>query len=505
MTMMSVCSTTSRLSGEASTSMGKQVAGRRLANRSSSLRRPRRPRSGRFSWGRLSHLGPPTEPNRMASLRSQRARVAGGRGSPVPSIAAPPMRAGSNSKATPVARPTTSSTLRASGVTSCPMPSPPRIAILCVAIRQASGSCLLSPPCARSRALLRHLHLLRAQAHPHEAPRAAQQVEGEEDEEEPLRMGGDNEHAENHEHQHLGGPAAREVDLLEAVVAKGRDHEEGDDHRAHRDGRGQPAGHHHPLQEEGGRSDDARGGGGGQSHEVPAIRHTLIDVEAGETQGAADHEEEGAEPGDPSRLGEGQRVQHEGGRHAEGHRVGQRVELHAELGGGPGEASDLAVEDVQDHAHEHRHRPLYEAGLRGQHDGEETAEQISGGKQAREEEDAATRMLAQLLPPATTRMPGPLPTRMPTSHRSTPMTVSPPLTRSPTFTRISADRGTSRSVRDPKRISPKRSPAASLSPRSTRQTMRRASTPAICFTLTRAPSPWSATVHRSFSSDASSL
>src|SRR5215468_1242556 len=414
----------------------------------------------------------------MASLRSQRARVAGGRGSPVPSIAAPPMRAGSNSKATPVARPTTSTTLRASGVTSCPMPSPPRIAILCVAIRQASGSCLLSPPCARSRALLRHLHLLRAQAHPHEAPRAAQQVEGEEDEEEPLRMGGDNEHAENHEHQHLGGPAAREVDLLEAVVAKGRDHEEGD---------------------------DARGGGGGQSHEVPAIRHTLIDVEAGETQGAADHEEEGAEPGDPSRLGEGQRVQHEGGRHAEGHRVGQRVELHAELGGGPGEASDLAVEDVQDHAHEHRHRPLYEAGLRGQHDGEETAEQISGGKQAREEEDAATRMLAQLLPPATTRMPGPLPTRMPTSHRSTPMTVSPPLTRSPTFTRISADRGTSRSVRDPKRISPKRSPAASLSPRSTRQTMRRASTPAICFTLTRAPSPWSATVHRSFSSDASSL
>src|SRR5499427_8832043 len=384
----------------------------------------------------------------MASLRSQRARVAGGRGSPVPSIAAPPMRAGSNSKATPVARPTTSSTLRASGVTSCPMPSPPRIAILCVAIRQASGSCLLSPPCARSRALLRHLHLLRAQAHPHEAPRAAQQVEGEEDEEEPLRMGGDNEHAENHEHQHLGGPAAREVDLLEAVVAKGRDHEEGDDHRAHRDVRGQPAGHHHPLQEEGGRSDDARGGGGGQSHEVPAIRHTLIDVEAGETQGAADHEEEGAEPGDPSRLG---------------------------------------------------------AGQRGQHDGEETAEQISGGKQAREEEDAATRMLAQLLPPATTRMPGPLPTRMPTSHRSTPMTVSPPLTRSPTFTRISADRGTSRSVRDPKRISPKRSPAASLSPRSTRQTMRRASTPAICFTLTRAPSPWSATVHRSFISDASSL
>src|SRR5215510_9540241 len=505
MTMMSVCSTTSRLSGEAATSMGKQVAGRRLAKRSSSLRRPRRPRSGRFSWGRLSHLGPPTEPKRMASLRSQRARVAGGRGSPVASMAAPPIRAGSNSKATPVARPTTSSTLRASGVTSCPMPSPPRIAILCVAIRQASGSCRVSPPCARSRALLGHLHLLGAQAHPHEARRATQQVQGEKDEEEPLRMGGDDEHAENHEHQDLRGPAAREVDFLEAVVAERRDHEEGDDDRADRDGRGQPAGHHHSLQEERGRGDDPRGGGGGQSHEVPAIRHALVDVEAGETQGAADHEEEGAEPGNPPCLGEGQRVQHEGGSHAEGHHVGQRVELHAELGGSPGEARHLAVENVQDHAHEHRYRALDEARLGGQHDGEKTTEQIGSGEQAREEEDAATRMLAQLLPPTTTRMPRPLTARMPTSHRSTPMTVSPPLTRSPTFTRISADRGSSRSVRDPKRISPKRSPAASLSPRCTRQTMRRASTPAICFTLTRAPSPWSATVQRSLSSDASAL
>src|ERR1700694_1388699 len=133
MTMMSVPSTTDRLSGEASTSMGKHLAGLRLAKRSSSLRRPSSPRSGFCSWGRWSHLGPPTAPKRMASLSSQSRSVEGGSGSPVASMAAPPMRACSNSKDTPVALPTTSSTRRASGVTSCPMPSPPRTAILCVA------------------------------------------------------------------------------------------------------------------------------------------------------------------------------------------------------------------------------------------------------------------------------------------------------------------------------------------------------------------------------------
>src|SRR5205809_866206 len=132
MTMLSVPSTTSRFRGEASSSMGKHLAGRRLAKRSSSLRRPRSPRSGFCSCGRASHLGPPTAPKRMASLCSHSRRVEAGSGSPVASMAAPPMRAASNSKEAPVARPTTSSTLRASGVTSCPMPSPPSSAILCV-------------------------------------------------------------------------------------------------------------------------------------------------------------------------------------------------------------------------------------------------------------------------------------------------------------------------------------------------------------------------------------
>ena len=48
---------------------------------------------GLFVGGRLSHLGPPTEPKRMASARSQAAMVASGRALPSMSMAIPPTRA----------------------------------------------------------------------------------------------------------------------------------------------------------------------------------------------------------------------------------------------------------------------------------------------------------------------------------------------------------------------------------------------------------------------------
>src|SRR5207244_2072130 len=74
---------------------------------------------------------------------------------------------------------------------------------------------------------------------------------------------------------------------------------------------------------------------------------------------------------------------------------------------------------------------------------------------------------------------------------------------SPTCAWICVSRGTVRSVREPKRMSPKRSPASSLSPGPTRQTIRRASTPAIWVTATRTFSPWRWRTHRSLRSDAS--
>src|SRR5207245_117355 len=134
MTMRSVPSTTSRLSGEASTSIGKHLAGRRFAYRSNSLRMARSPRSGRCSCGTSSHLGPPTAPKRIAWAARQSSRVPGASGLPVASIAAPPTSPRSNSNAVPVPLPTASSTRMASGVTSAPMPSPGRTAIRYVAI-----------------------------------------------------------------------------------------------------------------------------------------------------------------------------------------------------------------------------------------------------------------------------------------------------------------------------------------------------------------------------------
>src|SRR3979409_490474 len=66
--MMSRPATSSRFNVEASANASNTNAGRRLANRSISLRSFSRPRSGCNSNGKVSHFGPPTEPNSTASL-----------------------------------------------------------------------------------------------------------------------------------------------------------------------------------------------------------------------------------------------------------------------------------------------------------------------------------------------------------------------------------------------------------------------------------------------------
>src|SRR6267142_4194843 len=114
--------------------MGKHLAGRRLAERSSSLRIARSPRSGRCSCGTSPHFGPPTAPKRIACDARHSSSVPGASGLPVASIAAPPTSPRSNSNVAPVPLPTVSSTRTASGVTSWPIPSPGRTAIRYVAI-----------------------------------------------------------------------------------------------------------------------------------------------------------------------------------------------------------------------------------------------------------------------------------------------------------------------------------------------------------------------------------
>ena len=113
-------------SRQAPASSGRSRAGRRLAKRPRALRMPRSPRSGRFSGGWVSHLGPPTAERYTASEALHLVMVSSGRGQPVASMAAPPMWALSKVKVQPVLAPTASRTLRPSARISGPMPSPGR-------------------------------------------------------------------------------------------------------------------------------------------------------------------------------------------------------------------------------------------------------------------------------------------------------------------------------------------------------------------------------------------
>ena len=119
--------------GEAWVRAGRQDPGRRFAKRPKCFRKGRRaPRSGWISGGRFSHLGPPTEPKRIASAFSQASMVSCGRGVSllVPSSAAPPTRCSERETSKENFSETASRTLRASTMTSGPMPSPERMVIV---------------------------------------------------------------------------------------------------------------------------------------------------------------------------------------------------------------------------------------------------------------------------------------------------------------------------------------------------------------------------------------
>eukprot|EP00982_Pelagococcus_subviridis_P017298 31529-Pelagococcus_subviridis.AAC.20 len=128
--MMSVPSTTSRFSDDASMSCGRMFAGRRFANTPRPARRPRSPCSGRCSAGSVSHLYPPIAARRTASEAWHVASVSGGRGIPVASIAAPPTSASVKSNAMSCWEPTSTRHVFATAMISGPMPSPGRSVML---------------------------------------------------------------------------------------------------------------------------------------------------------------------------------------------------------------------------------------------------------------------------------------------------------------------------------------------------------------------------------------
>ena len=80
----------SALSGDASFILSCIVAGLKFTNNPRPDLRANRPFSGLFELSILSHFGPPTAPNKTASLALHISSDSFGSGSPVTSIAAPP-------------------------------------------------------------------------------------------------------------------------------------------------------------------------------------------------------------------------------------------------------------------------------------------------------------------------------------------------------------------------------------------------------------------------------
>ena len=243
--MRSVPSTTERLSGEASTSMGKHVAGRRFAKRSSSLRNPQEPALRALLLRQVVPLGPAHRPEQdgVAPLAEREGRRRQRVARRVDGRAADQRRLELEARRRPP-RPTTSRTCGASGVTSCPMPSPGSTAILWVAIYGLRSRSVRVPGCrSRStRVSRRAWRRARAGAVPERAGVGPL-------EQRTRRTGGTGTTAGAWRRSARpappaastpDGPALREVQFLEAVVAEGRDHQEGDHVRAARD-RGPPA------------------------------------------------------------------------------------------------------------------------------------------------------------------------------------------------------------------------------------------------------------------------
>ena len=87
------------------------------------------PSSGRVLARGSSHLGPPTAPNRMASVLAHISWVSSGKGVPKSSMALPPTLPYEMSKSWPKRVSTACITLTASDITSGPMPSPGKTAM----------------------------------------------------------------------------------------------------------------------------------------------------------------------------------------------------------------------------------------------------------------------------------------------------------------------------------------------------------------------------------------
>src|SRR5215208_3067525 len=125
----------------------------------------------------------------------------------------------------------------------------------------------------------------------------------------------------------------------------------------------------------------------------------------------------------------------------------------------------LAVQHIKNHRDQDGDGSRHVVRVEDGKDRKHAAKEVAGGKQIGNQVHGGFSALAVLSKRVaqTSRF-----------HRNSPRMVSPPLTRSPTATFRAVLTGTNVSMRDPKRINPKRSPRCTRSPVDTQQTMRRA-------------------------------
>src|SRR5882724_207581 len=206
-------------------------------------------------------------------------------------------------------------------------------------------------------------------------------------------------------------------------------------------------------------------------------------------------------------------------RHAESDHVRQGIKLAAKVAGGIGHAGNAAIQTISYHSHANRQGSMIkvpELLARTQHRLAQcviACTNIRRCKQRRQNVHA----FAHAVFSHRRKLVFPSPHGRRHFHRKAPVfsrfgeggdlregvtfarMLDPPLTRSPRFTLISAGWGKMTSVREPNLIMPTRCPRASFAPGLGLNTIRRASSPAICLKTTVIPSPSRVTIFCSLS------
>ena len=270
--------------------------------------------------------------------------------------------------------------------------------------------------------------------------------DGVDDEREGHQRGG----GERDGHEQRGDEPRRHPHALQRRRRHPADHQRADHHRPHR--------HHDRLRPEAraeldverqrGQRDERAGGRGDADEELARVRRGLLvvgeRVEPGETQRRRDDHGERDHPADADVV-ERPEEQDQRGRHPERDAVRERVELGAHAAGGVEETGQAPVEGV-----EHRGE-----GDRGEGGGAVVREhELHAGQPGAQREDG-DRVRQQAHPAAAAALGdvGRHRGSVPASGRSA-STVSPPTARWPGSTRTVLPGGSSRSTREPNRMSP---------------------------------------------------